>query len=76
MDKIQKLCQISKFSYFVQCLWIYTLKQSYGKSSRIWNTLIFIFLNKMLVIRTGIHKMFVRIANRADPDEIVSSEEV
>ena len=29
----------------------------------------FLFSNKMLVIRAGIHKMHVRIANREDPDQ-------
>ena len=33
-------------------------------------------LEKMLVIRAGIHKMHVRIANREDPDHTVSSEAV
>ena len=32
--------------------------------------------NKMLVIRTGIHKMLVRIANSEDPDQTASSEAV
>ena len=30
----------------------------------------------MLVIRAGIHKMHVRIANREDPDQTASSEAV
>ena len=30
-------------------------------------------LNKMLVIRAGIHKMHYRIANREDPDQTASS---
>ena len=34
------------------------------------------FSYKMLVIRTGIHKMLARIANREDPDQTVSSEAV
>ena len=40
----------------------------YGKYSKILNTLFLLFLNKMLVIRAGIHKMYVRMANREDPD--------
>ena len=32
--------------------------------------------NKMLVIKAGIHQMFVRIANREDPDQTASSEAV
>ena len=46
----------------------------YGKCSKILNTFLFLFLAKMLVFRTGIHKMFDRIANREDPDQTASSE--
>ena len=39
----------------------------YGKCSK---TLFFLcFLNRMLVIRAGSHKLHVRIANRTDPDQ-------
>ena len=31
----------------------------------------FLFSNKMLVIRTGVHKILVRIVNREDPDQTV-----
>ena len=31
-------------------------------------TLLFLFSNKILVLRAGIHKMFVRNVNREDPD--------
>ena len=31
-----------------------------------------LFSNKMLVVRAGIHKMLVRIANREDPDQNAS----
>ena len=48
----------------------------YGKCSKISNTSLFLFLNKLLVIRAGIHKMPVRIANRADPDQTASEEAV
>ena len=34
------------------------------------------FQTKMLVIRDGIHKMLVRIANMEDPDQTASSEAV
>ena len=40
----------------------------YGKCSKISNTFIFLFLNKMLVCRAIIHKMLIRVANREDPD--------
>ena len=33
------------------------------------NTLFFLFSNKMLVFRARIHKMLVRIASSADPDQ-------
>ena len=36
------------------------------------NTFLVLFSNKM-VIRAGIHKMIVRIANREDPDQTASS---
>ena len=48
---------------------------SYGKCSKISNTS-FSFLNKMLIIRTIIHKMLVRLTNREDPDQTASSEAV
>ena len=44
----------------------------YGKCSKILNNFHFLFTNEMLVIRTGIHKMLVRIANREDPDQTAS----
>ena len=31
-----------------------------------------LFLNRILVIRAGIHKMHVRIANKEDPDQTTS----
>ena len=36
---------------------------AYGNCSKISNTFLSLFSNKMLVFRAGIHKMFVRIAN-------------
>ena len=36
----------------------------------------FLFSNKMMVIRAGIRKVFVRIANRVDPDQTASEEAV
>ena len=41
-----------------------------------FQTLFFLFSNKILVFSTGIHKMHVRIANREDPDQTASSEAV
>ena len=48
------------------------------KCTKISNTFLFLFSNtyKMLVIRIGIHKMLVRIANRKDPDQTASEEAV
>ena len=48
----------------------------YSKCSKISNNFLFLFSDKMLVFRTGIHKMLVRIANRVDPDQTASSEAV
>ena len=40
------------------------------------NTFLFLFSNKMLVFRNGIHKFLVSVANREDPDQTTSSETV
>ena len=40
---------------------------SYGICSKILNTFLFLFSNKMLVFRAGIHKMLVRRANTVKP---------
>ena len=47
-----------------------------GKCSKISNTFLFLFANKMLVIRAGSPKMLVLIGNRGDPDQTASSEAV
>ena len=52
------------------CLLIYDI------CSKILNTFLFLFLNKMLDMRAEIHKMLVRIANREDPDQTASEEAV
>ena len=57
--------------YFSASLYLY-----YGKCSKISNTFLFLFSNKMLVFRPGIHKILVRVANREDPDQTASSEAV
>ena len=41
-----------------------------------FQTLLFLFSNKMLVIRAGIYKFLVRISNREDLDQTASSEAV
>ena len=45
-------------------------------NSKISNTFLFLFSNKMLVLRDRIHKILARIANREDPDQTASSEAV
>ena len=49
---------------------------TFGKWSKIWNTILFLFSNKMIVIMAGIHKMLIRIANREHSDQTASSEAV
>ena len=45
----------------------------YCKCSQISNAFHFLFSKKMWVIRAKINKMFVRIANKEDPDQTASS---
>ena len=49
---------------------IFRPKLGLGKSC------LFLFSNKILVFRAGIHKMLARIANREDPDQTTSKEAV
>ena len=51
-------------------------KVVYGKCSKISNTYLFLFSNKMLVFKAGIHKLLVRVANREEPDQTAFSEAV
>ena len=37
-----------------------------------FSALLCLFLKIMLVIKTGVHKMHVRISNREDPDQTAS----
>ena len=46
----------------------------YGKCSNIPNTFHFLFMNKMLIIRTRIHKMLIRLTNREDTEQTASSD--
>ena len=48
----------------------------YGKCSKISNTFSLSVFTKMLVNRSIIHKMIVKIANREDPDQAASLEAV
>ena len=51
-------------------------KSVYSKCSKISTTFLFLFSNKMLFFRAGIYILLVRIVNREDPDQTVSSEAV
>ena len=53
-----------------------TFTHAYGKCSKILNTFLFLFSNKMVVIKAGINKMIVIIANREDPDQTASTDAV
>ena len=57
-------------------LYIYHIQTNYGIYSKISNTFLLLFKTKMLVMKAGIHKMLVRIANREDADQTASSEAV
>ena len=55
----------------------YVIKgKGYGKCPKISETFLFLFFKEMLVIRAGIHKMHVRMANRENSDQTASSEAV
>ena len=41
----------------------------YGKCSKISNTFLFLFTNKMFIIKGKILEMLVRIANKEDTDQ-------
>ena len=46
------------------------------KCSKILNTFLFLFSNKLLVFMAGIHIMLVRIGTREEPDQTASLEAV
>ena len=48
----------------------------YGKCYKISNNFCFLLSNKMVVIRAGIYKLLVRIANVEDLDQPASSEAI
>ena len=58
--------KLSFFNFFLR----------YSKCSKISNTFLFLFSNKMLVFRAGIHKFLARVANSEDPDQTASKEAV
>ena len=45
---------------------LHRFKYIYVKCSKILNTFLALFLNKMLIIKAGIHQIFFRRANRED----------
>ena len=49
-------------------------RNTIGKCSKILNTFLFLFSNKIFVYRARIHKLHVRIADREDPVHTASSE--
>ena len=56
--------------------WATALPISYCKCSKISNTFLLLFADKVLVIRAQIYKMCVRIANRKNSDQTASAEAV
>ena len=70
--------KLAHFSYFgtrsflvaTHCIHIYS------KCSKILNTFLFSFSNKILLFMAGIKKMLDSIANREDPDQTASEEAV
>ena len=61
------------------CWWPYTTvgnPMSRLKCSKISNTSLFLFSNKMQLFRAGVHKILVRIVNKEDPDQTASAEAV
>ena len=61
---------------YVKSTFILVSLNGYSKCSKTSNTFLFLFSNKMLVSRAGIHKTNVRIENREGPNQTASSEAV
>ena len=72
MHIFEKVLQKYIFSELLQ-LYCQVSQSVRGKCSKIVNTFLFLFSIKMSVFRT---EMFVRIADRVDPDQTASSEAV
>ena len=64
----------SNVEVFVKQKWNVMKNSYYGKYSKISNTFLILFSNKMLVSGAGIHKILVILANREDPDQTASKE--
>ena len=61
------------WTFQLKICWMYNRRTDrYGKCSKILNSFLFLFSNKMLVIRTGIHKMLIKMSTREDLDQTAS----
>ena len=60
----------------LRTIYMQGLTQLSLQQNKISNTYLFLFSNKMLVIKAGIYKCLVRVADREDPDQTASSEAV
>ena len=70
-----KICE-NKTSFGLLCSKHHITGFFPAKKTKISDTFLFLFSNKVLVFRAGTHKMLVRITNRKDPDQTASSEAV
>ena len=70
MTKAVLTLKLLKYAEVIALIYIY------GKCTKNSKAFLFLFSNKMLVIRAGNHKTLVRIANRRDPDQTASEEAV
>ena len=62
------------YIFYIATVCYSNLYLQYGNCSKILNTFLFLFLNELLIIKAGFHKMLVRVANRKDLDQTASSE--
>ena len=68
--------QTLQIKFSNQCLknsltmWLFVVNtHKRSKCSKTWNTFLFLVSNKIFVIRVGINRMLVRLANGEDPDQ-------
>ena len=71
MPKGAMLTHLNTLSPVLACCYLFVSSyfRAYGKCSKILNTFLLLFSNKMLVFSAGSHKMLIRITNREDPDQ-------
>ena len=67
------ICTVCLDLFFFFCKLVFEILENLPHS-KISNTFLFLFSGKMLVIRVGIDKMLVRIANREDSLQTASSD--